>query len=159
MQTLTVDQLIIKENKLYLQDAFGITSYLPNLTSLYTLYHQTDDEVIKNNIAPILREELGILLIVEIMIDATHEVTINRLKTGEISKNMKHVHDYYMIPKSHFALAQKQYLEEKAQHSIADAHFADCHFAMFPFGLAIMKSAFPNYTNLYTSTNCLLDQL
>ena len=155
MQTSTVDQLMIKEDKLYFVDAFGTSIFLPNLTSLYTLYQQTDDEVVKANILPILKEDLGTLLVVEIMIDATHEVTINRLKTGEISKNMKHVHDYYIIPKSHFALAQKQYLEEKAASLEENAHFSDCHFSMFPFGLAIIKTAFPSYVNPYTSTSCL----
>lgn len=155
MQTSTVDQLIIEENKLYFLDAFGIRSFLPNLTSLYTLYQQTDDERIKANILPIFKEDLGTLLVVEIMIDATHAVTMERLRSGEISKNMKHVHDYYIIPKSHFALAQKQYLEEKTLEDSTPAQFSDCHFSMFPFGLAIIKAAFPSYTNCYTSTSCL----
>lgn len=155
MQTTCLDQLVIKENKIYFQDAFNETYFLPNLTSLWKLYHSTTNKQIKANIAPILKEDLGTLLIVEIMIDATHEVTLKRLETGEIHKNMKHVHDYYVIPKSHFALAKKQYLLDKKAAGESDPQFTDCHFMMFPYGLAIMKAAFPHYINAYTSTSCL----
>ena len=148
-----VDQLKIKNQQLYFEDVFGTQYPLPNLTALWQLYHETTNTTIKKHIAAIFSEDLGTLLVVEIMIDATHEVTLKRLETGEISKNMKHVHDYYIIPKSHYALAQTQF---EANPANVDRPFTSCHFAMFPYGLAIIKAAFPEYTNPYTQISTTL---
>lgn len=144
------DQLTLQENRLYLTDVFGETYPLPNLTGLWHLYQSTTNQTIRQHIKPILEEDLGTLLVVEIMIDASHEVTLKRLASGEIQKNMKHVHDYYIIPKSHYALAKAQF--EKTHQGES---FNNCHFAMFPYGLAILRAAFPEYHNLYTSTATL----
>lgn len=150
LQTIVLDQIILEANKLYFKDVFNTLYPLPHLTSLWHLYHHTEHPTVKAHIASIFKEDLGTLLVVEIMIDPTHEVTLKRLETGEIKKNMKHVHDYYIIPKSHYALAKAQF--EKTHQGES---FNNCHFAMFPYGLAILRAAFPEYHNLYTSTATL----
>lgn len=152
---MAIDQLILKDNKLIFKSVFEETYDLPNLTSLLNLYQTTLNTEVKERIRDILNHDLGTLLVVEIMIDATHEVTLKRLETGEISKNMKHVHDYYVIPKSHYALAKSQY------DSLNDdsTSFESCHFAMFPYGLVIKTEGFTAYKNSYTDCNELLQVL
>lgn len=149
LQTIVLDQIILEANKLYFKDVFNTLYPLPHLTSLWHLYHHTEHPTVKAHIASIFKEDLGTLLVVEIMIDPTHEVTLKRLETGEIKKNMKHVHDYYIIPKSHYALAKKQF-EEVHTDSAVDTSFEDCHFSMFSYGLAILREKFPTYYNPYT---------
>lgn len=147
-----MDQLVIKDQNLIFKDAFGTEHALPNLTTLLREYNTTTDLVVKKRLHDILSHDLGSLLVIEIMIDATHEVTKKRLKTGEISKNMKHVHDYYVILKSHYALAKSQF--EKSHPS--DSHpFETCHFAMFPYGLVIKRDGFLDYQNRYTDISAL----
>ena len=131
MSNSFTDQLILKDDKLKFKDAFGQIYDLPNLTTLLNQYHHTTDPVIKQRLYDILNHDLGTLLVVEIMIDATHEVTQKRLETGEISKNMKHVHDYYVILKSHYALAKSQF---EQLHDLDELSFETCHFAIFPYG-------------------------
>lgn len=150
------DQLILKDDKLQLKDAFGQIYDLPNLTNLLHLYHKTTDSVIKKRLYDILDHDLGTLLVVEIMIDATHEVTQKRLETGEISKNMKHVHDYYVILKSHYALAKSQFEQLHASDGLP---FETCHFALFPYGLVIKRSSFSEYHNAYTDLSVLKNLL
>ena len=145
-----LDQLIYKNEQLYFRDAFYEEHVLPNLTSFITLYHQTSNQTVKKHIQEIFNHDLGTLLVVEIMIDPTHEVTLKRLETGDISKNMKHVMDYYVILKSHYALAKKQYHSDYPQ-----TPFETCHFANFPFGQVIMRSEFTTYYNLYSDTSVL----
>lgn len=152
MNAVQVDTLIFKNNQLYLKDVFQDEYVLPNLTTLITLYKQTTNPEVKNRIYDMLNQDLGTLLIIEIMIDATHEVTLKRLETGDISKNMKHVMDYYVILKSHYALAKKQYLQDKA---LDIPPFESCHFAHFPYGQVILRAGYPNYTNLYTDTSIM----
>ena len=145
-----MDQLIYDNKRLYYLDAFDVRYELPNLTHLIDFYHTTQSEAIKARILEMLSHDLGTLLVIEIMIDPTHEVTIKRLETGEISKNMKHVMDYYVILKSHYALAKKQYFSKYEEDS-----FETCHFASFPFGQVIMRSKFESYSNLYSDTTIL----
>ncbi|MBU3803696.1 MAG: hypothetical protein H9872_02905 [Candidatus Cellulosilyticum pullistercoris] len=147
-----MDQIIIKDQMLIFKDAFGAEYSLPNLTVLLHDYNTTTDLKVKQRLYEILNHDLGSLLVIEIMIDANHEVTKKRLETGEISKNMKHVHDYYVILKSHYALAKDQF--EKT-HALALPDFESCHFAMFPYGLVIKRNDFPNYQNSYTDISAL----
>lgn len=152
MQTQPIDQLILNDHQLCFKDVFGETYDLPNLTTLLNLYLTTSHLEIKKRLFDILNHDLGTLLVVEIMIDATHEVTQKRLETGEISKNMKHVHDYYVIPKSHYALAKSQYEAQATQEHL---NFETCHFAFFPYGQVILRQQFPDYKNVYTDTSVL----
>lgn len=147
-----MDQLVLKDQNLIFKDAFATEHALPNLTTLLHEYTTTTDLVVKKRLHDILSHDLGSLLVIEIMIDATHEVTKKRLETGEISKNMKHVHDYYVILKSHYALAKSQF--ENA-HPSSTHPFETCHFAMFPYGLVINRSGFLNYQNKYTDISAL----
>ena len=156
MTPLQVDQLILKNEQLYLKDAFNEEYVLPNLTTLLKIYQTTTNSDIRQRVYEILNHDLGTLLVVEIMIDATPEVTLKRLESGEISKNMKHVMDYYVIPKSHFALAKKEYT---LTHNIEDLPFESCHFAIFPYGQVIMRSGYKEYQNCYTDTSVLQDAL
>lgn len=152
LTSMQIDQLIFKDNQLYLKDAFQTEYALPNLTTLLNLYQTTSNEDVKHRIYDILNHDLGTLLVVEIMIDATHEVTIKRLETGEISKNMKHVMDYYVILKSHYALAKKEYIDT---HTPDDEPFEACHFAIFPYGQVISRSHYMDFKNRYTDTSIL----
>lgn len=152
MQTQTIDQLILNEQQLFFKDVFGETYDLPNLTSLLDLYLTTTNSEIKKRLFDILSNDLGTLLVIEIMIDATHEVTKKRLESGEISKNMKHVRDYYVIPKSHYALAKNQF---ETQEPTNNSHFEACHFAFFPYGEVIIREHFPSYQNRYTDASAL----
>lgn len=145
-----LDQLIYKDEQLYFKDIFCEEYALPNLTNFVKLYHETQNQTIQSHIGEILSHDLGTLLVVEIMIDPTHEITLKRLETGEISKNMKHVMDYYVILKSHYALAKKQYLSEHKKGC-----FETCHFIALPFGQVIMRSKFETYYNLYSDTAIL----
>lgn len=156
MSVQFIDQLILKDEKLQFKDAFGELYDLPNLTTLLHQYHHTTDLAIKERLYDILNHDLGTLLVVEIMIDATHEVTQKRLETGEISKNMKHVQDYYVILKSHYALAQSQF---EQLHMSDGLSFETCHFALFPYGLVIKRSDFSEYQNAYTDLSDLTDCL
>ena len=156
MTAVQVDRLILKDKKLYLKDVFGEEFALPNLTTLLNLYQTTTNQDVKQRIFDILNHDLGTLLVVEIMIDATHEVTLKRLETGEISKNMKHVHDYYVILRSHYALAKKAY--EDTPHA-KEASFESCHFALFPYGQVILRSGYPEYMNSYTDISILQEIL
>lgn len=150
------DQLILKDEQLQFKDAFGQIYDLPNLTTLLDLYRKTTDLVIKKRLYDILNHDLGTLLVVEIMIDATHKVTKKRLETGEISKNLKHVHDYYVILKSHYALAKSQF---EQLHVSNELTFENCHFALFPYGLVIKRSSFTDYQNIYTDISTLTNLL
>ena len=147
-----IDQIVIKDQNLIFKDTFGTEHALPNLTTLLREYTTTTDLVVKKRLHDILSHDLGSLLVIEIMIDATHEVTKKRLETGEISKNMKHVHDYYVILKSHYALAKSQF---ENNHPSSTHTFEACHFAMFPYGLVINRSSFLNYQNKYTDISAL----
>lgn len=152
MQTNFVDQLIYENNQLFLKDIFGDTYALPNLTAFINLYHTTSNPEIQSRIKEMLSHDLGTLLVIENMIDPTHEVTLKRLENGDISKNMKHVMDYYVVPKSHFALARFQY-----EHTVSSESqtYEASHFAFFPYGQVILRANHPNYHNPYTDTTIL----
>ena len=88
------------------------------------------------------------------MIDPSHEVTLKRLETGEISKNMKHVHDYYVIFDSEYQFA-KALFEEYVTAGVLKGTFEECHFAQFPFGLVIKRDGFPQYYNQHEDISIL----
>lgn len=156
MQTNFVDQLVYETNQLFLRDVFGETYALPNLTAFIKLYQTTSDLEVKKRIKEMLSHDLGILLVIEIMIDPTHEVTLKRLESGEISKNMKHVMDYYVVPKSHYALAKSQY-EHATSHE--SPNYEASHFVFLPYGQVILRANYPDYRNLYTDTSILQNLL
>ncbi|WP_054743907.1 hypothetical protein [Cellulosilyticum ruminicola] len=90
---------------------------MPNLTTLVALYHKHKNEVVDTRIKEIFSHNIGILLVVEIMIDANHPVTMEHLKSSEISKNMKHVRDYYVILTSHL---------KKHVYNMCNPYLIDC---------------------------------
>lgn len=146
MNTSTPNRLLFKNETLIFENTLGIQLPLPNLTQLIHLYKANLSTPIGERIKTILSRDLGSLLVVEIMIDPSHEVTLKRLETGEISKNMKHVNDYYVVLDSDYPFA-KNLFDTYVAEGILNGTFEECHFAQFPFGLVIKREGFPQYYN------------
>lgn len=137
-----VDQLIIKDGQVVFQNVKGEEVAMPNLTKLVDMYNATSCEEIKGRLVEILESDLGKLLVAEIMVDMTNETTLKRIETGEISKTMGHVGNYYVVLDSHMDQAKAQY-----EASEKEGSFESIYFAQFPFGMVIEKAKFPEYAN------------
>lgn len=138
--------LKFEDQKVILQTIYGESHYLPNLTTLVTIYHQHQNDIIGERIKEMLAHDIGTLLVIEIMIDATHPVTMSRLESGEISKNIKHVNDYYVILTSNIECAKANY-KALASQGLLTGKFEDCCFNEMPFGMVIVREKFPQFTN------------
>ncbi|MGL5675957.1 MAG: hypothetical protein ACRDDX_06070 [Cellulosilyticaceae bacterium] len=136
-----IDQLILKENNVVFQNAAGEEMQMPNLTALVKRY-QEDSAEVKERIREILQNDMGTLLVVEIMMDMTNETTLKRLETGEISKTMKHVNTYYVILDSQMDQARQKY-EELGKEGALEQIF----FAQFPYGMVIEREKFLEFQN------------
>lgn len=141
-----LDTLLLRNNTLVLHTIAHEEIELPNLTKLINLYQTSKHSEVGHRIKEMLQNDIGTLLVIEIMIDATHPVTLERLKSGEISKNMKHVHDYYVILNSQLDDA-KNYFNEDAANGLVQGTFEACCFNTMPFGTVILRSSFPSYKN------------
>lgn len=132
-----INKIDLENEQVIFSDTKQQVFELPNITKLYQMYqaHQTDE--IGERIAAILDMEVGALLVAEIMIDMTSERIIERLNTGEISKTMKHVNDYYVILESELEQVEKTY----------EGDFQSACFAKFPYGMVVQRSNFPNFAN------------
>lgn len=146
MNTSLTNRLLLKDEILVFENTVGTQIPLPHLTRFLELYRENLHTPLEQRIKDMLSRDLGSLLIVETMIDPNHEVTLKRLETGEISKNMKHVNDYYVIFDSEYDRA-KTLFEQYVSNGILQGAFEDCHFSQFPFGLVIKRAAFPQYYN------------
>lgn len=154
MNTSITNRLLLKDEELVFENTVGTQIPLPHLTKLLELYRENLNTPLGQRIKDILSRDLGSLLIVETMVDPTHEVTLKRLETGEISKNMKHVNDYYVIFDSEYDFA-KTLFQQYVATDVLEGSFEDCHFAKFPFGLVIKRDAFPQYCNQHEDISVL----
>nr|WP_302599935.1 hypothetical protein [uncultured Cellulosilyticum sp.] len=145
---ITPDTLLIKNHTVVLHTSLHEEIVLPNLTTLLNLYQTHKNTEVGHRIKAMLQCDIGTLLVIEIMIDASHPVTLERLKSGEISKNMKHVNDYNVILNSHLEDARKQF-NEQASKGLVQGTFEDCCFNTMPFGTVILCSRFPHYKNTH----------
>lgn len=145
---ITLDTLLVKDHTVILRTALDEELTLPNLTTLLNLYQTHKGTEVGDRIKSMLQRDIGTLLVIEIMIDASHPVTLERLKSGEISKNMKHVNDYNVILNSHLEEAYKQFNEESSK-GLVQGTFEDCCFNTMPFGTVILRSHFPHYKNTH----------
>lgn len=143
---MTLDTLLVKDHTVILHTALHEEITLPNLTTLLNLYEAHKNTEVGDRIKAMLQRGIGTLLVIEIMIDASHPVTLERLKSGEISKNMKHVNDYNVILNSHLEEARHQFNEE-ASKGLVQGSFEDCCFNTMPLGTVILRSQFPHYKN------------
>lgn len=141
-----LDTLLIKNQQVILQTTTHQEIYLPNLTTLVELYDTHKNTVMGNRIKEMLNHDIGTLLVMEIMIDATHPVTIERLKSGEISKNMKHVNDYNVVLTSNIENARIQYAKAVSD-GLLTGTFEDCCFNTMSFGIVILRERFPQFKN------------
>lgn len=148
-----IDQLIREEDKVIFISAEGEKIEMPNLTQLVQWYKEYRSEEIGERIKGILSREIGDLLIAEVMIDMTNEKTLERLRTGEISKTLKHVETYNIILDSHMGQAKEQF-ERLKQEGQVTGNIEDCFFAQFPYGMVIMREKFGEYKNtVYDKTD------
>lgn len=141
-----IDRLVIEEGKVVFINVQGTVIEMPNLTQLVVWYKEYQGSEIGERIKEILSREIGDLLIAEVMIDMTNEKTLDRLRTGEISKTLRHVETYNIILDSHIEQAKAQF-EELAKQQEVTGNFEDCFFAQFPYGMVIMREMFSVYTN------------
>ena len=141
-----LDTLKRVNNEVIFEKANGEQLKMPNLTALTKLYSETASEDIKGWIEEILDQEIGSLLICEIMIDMQNETTLKRLETGEISKTMRHVGTYNIILESHLEKAKVQFETLKAAGEV-EGDFEEIQFAIFPYGIVIEREKFPQYQN------------
>lgn len=141
-----IDRLVIEKNKVIFINAEGVRIDMPNLTGLVGWYKEHKDSEIGERIKGILGLEIGDLLIAEVMIDMTNETTLERLRSGEISKNLGHVNTYNIILDSHMNQAREQF-EKLASTDQAIGKFEDCFFAQFPYGMVIIREMFKEYRN------------
>ncbi|MGL4800072.1 MAG: hypothetical protein ACRCWY_11865 [Cellulosilyticaceae bacterium] len=137
-----MDQLILKENNVVFQNAAGEEMQMPNLTALVKRYQEEGSAEVKERIRDILQNDMGTLLVVEIMMDMGNETTLKRLETGEISKTMKHVNTYYVILDSQMDQARQKY-EELDKEGTLEQIF----FAQFPYGMVIEREKFLEFQN------------
>ena len=141
-----LDRLVIEDRKVVFINAAGKKVEMPNLTQLTKWYKEHEDAEIRERIRGILDREIGDLLISEVMIDMTNEKTLDRLRTGEISKTLRHVQTYNIILDSHMEEAREEF-EEKLARGETTGQFEDCFFAKFPYGMVIMRDMFKGYRN------------
>lgn len=141
-----LDTLRVVNQEVIFEKANGEKITMPNLTALLNLYDETNDIAIKERIQEILSQEIGSLLICEIMIDMQNSKTLNRLETGEISKTMGHVATYNVILESHLEQAKQQFELLKTQGEV-EGLFEDIIFAILPYGIIIERNRFPQFTN------------
>lgn len=144
--TQVVDGLYVKEGKIVFRNVAGQEVDMPNLTKLVEIYHESHDTELKERVKNILEQPFGKLFIVETMVDMTNETTLNRLASGEISKNMKHVQTYNLILDSHIEKARVFYAQ-KVEEGTLEGILEDVYFAPFPYGMVIEESKFPGYAN------------
>ena len=144
--TQVVDGLYVKEGEIILRSVAGQEVDMPNLTKLVEIYHDSDDVELKKRIKNILEQPFGKLFIVETMVDMTNETTLNRLASGDISKNMKHVQTYNLILDSHIEKARTLYAQ-RVEEGTLEGTLEDAFFAPFPYGMIIEESKFPGYEN------------
>ena len=154
MHTSNINRLIIEKDLLIFENSQGMHIPMPNLTALLSLYKNNVHTPLGARIKDILQRDLGSLLIVETMLDMSHEITLNRLETGEISKNMKHVNDYYVILESEYEAAQALF-NKQVEEGLLKGRFEECHFAHFPVGLVIKRENFPTYYNQNADTSII----
>lgn len=128
------------------QKVSGACLVLKNITCLVNLYNETQDMPLKERIKEILNQDISSLLLADVMIDMTNDKVKERLQTGEISKNMKHVHTYNVILESHKEKAEALFNTLVAKGEL-DGKFEDYIFAEFPCGLIIEREKFPQYEN------------
>lgn len=149
-----MDQLKSINNEIVFIKANGEQLAMPNLTALVKLYHKTQCEEIKTRIVEILNQEIGALLVCEIMIDMQNDTTMKRLETGEISKTMRHVGTYNIILESHLDKAKMAFQALKESGEV-EGDFEACVFATFPYGMVIEREKFPQYKNTDYSVEIL----
>lgn len=137
-----IDQLILKENNVVFQNAAGEEMQMPNLTALVKRYQEEGSAEVKERIREILQNDMGTLLVVEIMMDMNNETTLKRLETGEISKTMKHVNTYYVILDSQMGQARQKYKELGKEGTLEQIFFAQ-----FPYGMVIEREKFLEFQN------------
>ena len=140
------DYLMLEDREIFLKDAKGKKIFMPNLTALVKMYDETADKAIQKRIESIFDEEVGSLMIAEVMIDMSNEKTLERLRTGEISKTMRHVHTYNMILESHLDEA-KALFEQRVKEGVLKGSFDSICFAPFTQGIVIERKNFPEYEN------------
>lgn len=143
---LRQDYLRLCNEKCFLEKADGSCVDMPNLTDLVAWYKKYKTTEIGQRIKEILSLEFGELLVVEIMVNMAHEKTLERLKDGEIKRNLSHVKNYYIILDSQIEDAKQEFALEKAKGRIK-GNFEDAFFAHFPSGMVIMRERFPSYLN------------
>lgn len=141
-----LDTLKVVNKEVIFEKANGEKIAMPNLTALLNLYHETTDSAIQERIEKILNEDMGSLLICEIMIDMQNNKTLNRLETGEISKTMGHVGTYNVILESHLEKAKQQFQLLKEQREV-EGEFESIIFATLPYGTIIERNKFPQFSN------------
>lgn len=146
MKGKELDRLVLEENQVVFINAVGKRVDMPNLSQLTKWYKEQEDAEIKERIKGILEREIGDLLIAEVMIDMTNEKTLERLRTGEISKTLGHVQTYNIILDSHIEEARAEF-EEKLAKGETSGQFEDCFFAQFPYGMVIMRDMFKGFRN------------
>lgn len=148
-----IDKLIVEDTRVVFVNTEGKRVEMPNLTQLAVWYNEYKDSEIGERIKSILSREIGDLLIAEVMIDMTNEKTLERLRTGEISKTLGHVETYNIILDSHIEQAKIAF-EGLKQEGEVTGNFEDCFFAQFPYGMVIMREKFRQYTNtVYDKTD------
>ena len=142
-----LDTLKYTPNGVIFEKANGEVLTLANLTGLLKLYNETEDTDLKERIKEILSMDIGSLLLADIMIDMQNDKVKERLQTGEISKNMKHVGTYNIILESHKERAKALFntLVDKGE---LEGTWEECIFAEFPCGIVIERIKFPQYENV-----------
>lgn len=146
MTNKSLDRLTIKDNQVYFINIEGKEVSMPNLTALLEWYNMHKGTEIGDRIKAILSCDLEALCIAEIMIDMSSEVTKERLRTGDIAKNLKHVANYSVILDSHLQEAKEQF-EKLVQEGKIEGIFEQCVFTHSPFGTLIMKEYYKAYKN------------
>lgn len=141
-----LDSLVLEGELVYFISAAGQKIEMPNLTKLVEWYKTNKGNEIGERIKEILGRTIGDLLIAEVMIDMTNEKTMDRLRTGEISKTLGHVGTYNIILDSHMDQARAQF-EGLLRDGKISGQFEDCLFAQFPYGMVILREKFEDYRN------------
>nr|WP_307991672.1 hypothetical protein [uncultured Niameybacter sp.] len=141
-----LDTLKYTQEGVIFEKTNGEVLRLANLTGLVKLYNETEDIALRERIKEILSVDIASLLLADIMIDMQNDRVKERLQTGEISKNMKHVGTYNVILESHKEKAEALFntLVDKGE---VEGTFEDCIFAKFPCGIVIERIKFPQYEN------------
>lgn len=141
-----LDTLKYTQEGVIFEKANGEVLKLANLTGLLKLYNETDDRALKERIKEILSVDIASLLLADIMIDMQNDRVKERLQTGEISKNMKHVGTYNVILDSHKEKAEALFntLVDKGE---LEGTLEECIFGEFSCGIIIERIKFPQYEN------------